>query len=158
MWREDREQFNRLAKQIVRKSLGLWRSCVQTHSHTQGQWGLTFTRIRTPRGRVSVVVYYPPLPPPVWALYSPPGFQTLLPVLPSPVIGWMRGQNFNTFIRSPDNVLIGSRASLTEACFTAILGCQFVCHACYVSIDPWNNQWNAALVWRYADACFNASY
>lgn len=23
MWREDREQFNRLAKQIVRKSLGL---------------------------------------------------------------------------------------------------------------------------------------
>lgn len=60
MWREDREQFNRLAKQIVRKSLGLWLSCVQTHSHTPGQWGLTFTRIWAPRGRVSVVVYYPP--------------------------------------------------------------------------------------------------
>lgn len=90
MWREDREQFNRLAKQIVRKSLGLWLSCVQTHSHTPGQWGLTFVRIRTPSRRVSVVVC--PLPPPVWALYSHPGFHTLVPVFPSPVIGWMRRQ------------------------------------------------------------------
>lgn len=34
MWREDREQFNRLAKQIVRKSLGLWLSRTQTRAHT----------------------------------------------------------------------------------------------------------------------------
>lgn len=54
MWREDREQFNLLAKQIVRKSLGLWLSCVQTHSHTPGQWGLMFTRVKLPREEKNV--------------------------------------------------------------------------------------------------------
>lgn len=63
MWREDREQFDRLAKQIVRKSLSLWLARTQTRAHTRTHSGPAridvYEDVRS-RQKSGVVVYYPP--------------------------------------------------------------------------------------------------